>query len=229
MKAKDIFKNEWYSICLEHNFSNEEFENKPRLTGKFDNLDWLVPMHPAILSSMELYFPKPNKQELISKNFNLIQEHAIELGIQLPENFIRLLGSTELQRRIPSATACFFELPNCFSLSPFQEDTYLLRFLNDQQYCYSWYLNIHQKSKVNIICSTGLYYINVLEKIDFSDELNVKEAKTNTIFTADSFNEFIYRFWLENTIWFKLEFDIKLTDIEINYMKYFDPDFSENK
>ena len=55
--------------------------------------------------------------------------------------------------RIPSCTACYFELPEKIIPFPGDEEGYIIRFLNDQQCVLLWYLYLTRSGKQSILVS----------------------------------------------------------------------------
>jgi hypothetical protein len=56
---------------------------------------------------------------------------------------------------------------------------------------------------------------------EFTNE-DYTEAFQRTLICAQSFEEFLYRFWLENCIWFVLtDKHRQLTDEEENYLRHY--------
>src|SRR5207249_640051 len=80
---------------------------------------------------------------------------ARALRLALPDSFVRLTGSFELQDRIPSCTACYFDLPEGVMESPFRAGDHVIRFLNDQQVCVCWYLYLSADESPFVISSSG--------------------------------------------------------------------------
>src|SRR5215467_12283016 len=71
-----------------------------------------------------------------------IVDSARQLGLSLPDAFLQVMASPDLQDRIPSCTACYFDLPEKIVPCPGSGEGYLIRFLNDQQAVLMWYLYI---------------------------------------------------------------------------------------
>src|SRR5260370_27953037 len=111
------------------------------LTGQ---LQWLVPLDSEINQEMQPYRSTPEQQgEQIlqwTDNVKSIVASARHLGLSLPEAFLRLMSSPELQDRIPSCTACYFNLSQLAFCPGKKEEGYVIRFLHDQQHCIIWHL-----------------------------------------------------------------------------------------
>lgn len=143
----------------------------------------------------------------------------------VPTTLWELLASRKLQSRIPSCTACYFDLPLDWTASPFREGDQMLRFMNDQQCCYCWYLYVPTDQPPFVIASSCVGgNEDFLEEVDFKSHPElVDNAWLRTFFVAPGFDEFIRRFWLENLIWFKLVKGLKLLEREADYLRQIDP------
>ncbi len=130
-------------------------------------------------------------------------------GLRLPSAFIDFFRSPVLRRRVPTCTSCYFDLADRFVLLP--DGSRLLRFLNDQQASYLWYLRFG----VNC-CDVVFAWPEWLDRegAQLDDTLQPRDV---TI-CAPSFEEFIYRFWIENAIWFALWKGRPLTPTEQAYV-----------
>jgi hypothetical protein len=145
---------------------------------------------------MAIYRNPPEERGALRR----MREDADRLGLVLPAAFLRLMSSSELQDRIPSCTACYFELGQRIAPCPGSPQGYALRFLNDQQDVLAWYLYLAPDGGSCVLVSPY-----ALDGEDDGDEPpNAQAIAAQTRVCARSFEEFIYRFWLENTLWFKL-------------------------
>ena len=156
-----------------------------------------------------------------------LNAQAQSLGLVLPPAFLRLMGSPELQDNVPSCTACEFQPVETILPHPGVEHGYILRFLNDQQDVLLWYLYLTPTGEHCVLVSSVL-----LEELGNPDYVrdparwDSAAIARNTYVCALSFEEFIYRFWLENTLWFRLNAtrDLAvLTDEERRYLSYYAP------
>jgi hypothetical protein len=145
-----------------------------------------------------------------------------EQGLSLPPAFLQLMTSHDLQDRVPSCTACYFDLPDTIVPCPQSENGYLIRFLNDQQGCLFWYLYLTPQGEEGVL--TSPFCLDTLsqytEREDFPPELFQKKVKESTYICAE---EFLYRFWLENTIWFTLNRHLPLPVEQERYLDHYLP------
>src|SRR5205823_223119 len=96
---------------------------------------------------------------------------------------------------IPSCTACYFDAPD--RLVEMGDRGVLFRFLNDQQWCILWYLYLGADGKQAIVASS--------RPLDVDDQcLNstTNHEEAELWICAPDFETFLFRFWLENNIWF---------------------------
>lgn len=132
---------------------------------------------------------------------------AAALGLALPEMLVSLFKDEALQRRIPSCTACYLELSPQFVAVPEaagkRSPGYLLRFLHDQQCCVIWYVWLRQGQPARVIASHFFFereYFDALQ--DIEEPVEYETIFDEAVLCAHSVEEFLYRFWIENLIWF---------------------------
>jgi hypothetical protein len=82
---------------------------------------------------------------------------------------------------------------------PERADAYIIPFLHDQQECGRWYLYINQQNEICILVGYSELTILTDPENDYSEKFRL-EILNNTYVCALSFEEFIYRFWLEDMI-----------------------------
>jgi hypothetical protein len=125
--------------------------------------------------------------------------------LPLPQALRNFAERPELQRRISSVTACYLDLGD--SLTPTSApDGHLLHVLSDQQWVLHWLLYIDRAGNEAMVVSG--------DPIGFVLDENWEEPPPPVIpmdgtydldLCADSFAEFLYRFWIENELWWALE------------------------
>ena len=177
---------------------------------------------------MEIYRPSSEAQESLTGNLKELYHQTQQLGLSLPDAFLHFMASPELQERIPSCTACYFELPEKILPCPGSQDGYIISFLRDQQDCLIWYLYLTPSNEHCVLISdSGLAWLADPEQAsEISHPVRILQA---TVVGAPSFEEFIYRFWLENTLWFKLhEHDGAFTEEEKRYIEHYAAKPEEN-
>ncbi|MBA3531586.1 MAG: hypothetical protein H0T73_06705 [Ardenticatenales bacterium] len=125
-----------------------------------------------------------------------LREASAHLEIKLPEAFTKFMESPALQRRVQSNTDCFLDLCSELVRLP-TGGGYLVRFLADSQGCLFWYLYLTSDGLDHAVVSSPEFYGTEVEQ--WQDEpLNPAEI----VYSAESFEAFICRFWLENEVWY---------------------------
>jgi hypothetical protein len=175
---------------------------------------------------------EPAADELPTR-LSALTASAQQLGLPLPQAFLTLLASPALRDRIPSCTACYFDLSRKIVPCPGSEAGYIIRFLNDQQDVLSWYLYLTTQGEHCVLVSP--YQLDEAAEDEEGEEerepLTEQQRRSiiaNTLICAPSFEAFVYRFWLENVLWFKLNGDESgLTDAEQQYVAHYRASKSE--
>jgi hypothetical protein len=201
------FKLGWWSFDLgtyrpcDGTYCFYAYESVPPLPEPDGSLRWLGPLDEATDRKMEIHRNAPEARGMVAE----IEAQARGLGLTLPGAFVRLMGSPELQDRIPSCTACYFSLSQKIVPCPASDGGYIVRFLNDQQDVLLWYLYLTPAGESGVLVSPiGLDDIaEEMPGAALTEEWR-RSILANTFVCAPSFAAFIYRFWLENTLWFKL-------------------------
>lgn len=141
-------------------------------------------------------------------------------GLTLPAAFIAFMARTELQSRVPSITGCFLELSRSLIPLPGGTDAFALRFMNDSQSCLMWYLLLRRDEPARVLVSSHFLDPEIFEELaDEEDPITYDEVLSSSHLCADTFIEFIQRFWLENTIWYAIQGKHPLSEAESRYLQ----------
>ena len=135
----------------------------------------------------------------------LIQVCAVD-GLTLPESMVRFLGS-DRRNWIRSATGCWLDLSERVVTVP-DTDISIVRFLNDQQGSLHWYLALNRAGERGVIASG--------HRLDSDDDRDIHPDEP--FVCAGSFEEFLYRYWLENEIYFRTSEGAELTPDQAAYL-----------
>jgi hypothetical protein len=119
---------------------------------------------------------------------------AAALGLKLPAAFERFMSAPELKGAVPSCTACEWDLSDAPQPCRVTPGAYTIRFLRDQQDCLFWYLYVLPDGTAPVLCSPIPFDE---EQLDVSD----KVVLANSWLVAPDFEQFVYRFWIENELW----------------------------
>lgn len=217
----------WLSVGLpgfewESTYQGYPLDRMPKIPIKLDEeLSWLytygIP-HPRLGLDQADEHVKP-----------LPPAAAIDMAerenVPLPAPFRRFMSLPDLQSRVRSCTACYLDpgqrvLETVGSLSG-----RLIHFLSDSQSCAHWYLHVLQSGQSAVLEAPDLYCYEI-ENSDWMENpacrlerVNVNELDFH--FCSPSFSEFLFRFWIENEIWYAVKCDgtrRPLTDVERQYL-----------
>jgi hypothetical protein len=176
-----------------------------RFTGSFE---WIV-AHGTIDAA------KVASMEALSRQLAAV-------GLTLPRDFVRYHTHVDLSRTLEavSGTGCWSTVPEQPIPSPVEPGALLVRFLNDQQDCVTWYLYLRPSGEVFVAHAYGLEFEvddegtpAYLRPGTFPTYLDARdyEAFAKIYWCAPSFEQFAYRFWIENRILGALVDDPKAT------------------
>lgn len=185
-----------------------------------DDLSWLARYSEVYadqgLHPVESWVPPPGS----------VLQIAEAKKVKLPAAFSRFMTSTDLQSRIRSCTACYLDPGQRTVETTGSLSGHLIHFLSDSQSIAHWYLHVLQTGESAVLHSSDLYCYDIensewienpacrMERIDV-EELNFH-------FCSRSFSEFLFRFWIENEIWFAVSRESTkstLTNLERQYLE----------
>jgi hypothetical protein len=145
--------------------------------------------------------------------FSSVVDSAKSLGIVLPKAFLIFFDSPFYQNCIISSTDCYFDLSDKVIAYPGNESGYFIRFMNDGQSVMHWYLYIDKENKHKVAACKWKLDSNLPFGISLERKLE------DVIICSNSFEEFIYRFWIENRIWISNVFKLLKSEEEEEYLK----------
>ncbi|MFD8580709.1 hypothetical protein ACFV1H_35875 [Streptomyces virginiae] len=131
-----------------------------------------------------------------------VQRELAGAGLALPEGFAAFYGSEHLSRAFDevSVTACWSHLSGPLH-SPAEEGARLVRFLRDQQDCVIWYLYLRPSGEAFVVFS-HLELESAGWWAQGEPTAEVRAAVASSLMRcADTFEEFAYRFVVENELW----------------------------
>ena len=115
------------------------------------------------------------------------------VDLDVPESFRAFMSSRDLLASMPSNTACWWTLSEAPIPSPLGDGAKMVNFLNDQQCCVYWYLYVWPDGRHSVVAG-GL---------DYHETVDPETARHDLLQVAPDFEQFIYRFWVENVAWFE--------------------------
>lgn len=175
---------------------------------------WLTKLTPDLAEAMNAY-KQVEAGSLQDKHHHLLAS-AQETGVTLPASFVKFMQAPGLQDQIPSSTACYFDLSDHLLSNPTGEAGYLVRFMNDQQDLLFWYLYLNPAGDHCVLVSSAGF--DSEEAVNFPPDT----IGRSVAFCAPGFEAFLYRWWLENSIWFALEEGRPLTEEQARYARHFE-------
>lgn len=129
---------------------------------------------------------------------------AIVPAWSYPPTFRTFIEDPEARRHIRSATACYLDLAH-FAV-PVSDGGVLIHFLSDQQWVLHWLLYLGRDGSEAVVVSP-----NSLGFDDGESEplrlVNLNDAQDWLAVCSETFEEFLYRYWIENELFFRLAVD----------------------
>lgn len=127
-------------------------------------------------------------------------------GLALPQDFVTFQARSRLCGVLDevSMTGCWTDISAPLP-SPVDPGAFLVRFLRDQQDCVFWYLYLRPLAEPFVACSHLDYEHEYKARRDRqrteTDLDDAQEQRAAIRWCAPSFEEFAYRFWVENRLW----------------------------
>ncbi|HEY2468220.1 MAG TPA: hypothetical protein VGI45_10355 [Terracidiphilus sp.] len=184
-----------------------------------EDLSWLLKngqAHPGQgLDQWDMYaMPKPAA---------LAIELAARQNIVLPASFRQFMTSPNLQSHVRSCTDCYLDPGERMVETIGSLAGYLIHFLSDSQSCAHWYLHVLRSGESSVLETDDLYCYEITNS-DWienpacrQERINIEELDFR--FCSASFPEFLFRFWIENEIWYALHgMRRPLTELEQAYL-----------
>ena len=199
----------------------------PMLQG---TLHWLLPLDRDIQREQQEHFPSLT-WGFSADHWRSIMASSLELSFSFPDTFRQLMDSPALMQRIPSCTNCYFELSKKLVPCPGSEEGFILRFLNAAQGQIAWYLYLTPQGEHCVLVGYPLLdLLNDPADPEYRDQGITEEERSMVLegngvyICASSFEEFLYRFWIENILWYKLVWykgQKPLTEEEKDYLSHY--------
>jgi hypothetical protein len=184
---------------------------RPALDRALDErLEWFTAQPPVRGSLLERQVGDATPtRELVEENVAALLGSARD---GLPPAFQIFARDVSLRQRLRSATACYLDLGE--RTVSVEAGGMLIHFLSDQQWVLHWLLYIGPGPSGCVVATP--------EPLGFSDDgiehFSLGSPSDDAFRCASSFNEFLYRFWIENEIWFALNDKRVLTREQQHYL-----------
>lgn len=145
-----------------------------------------------------------------------------EFGLSFPEEFMLFMSQPELQARVPSCTACYLETSDAVTPLPGFPGSFVVRFMNDQQCCVMWYLLFQPGAPTRVLASGYFIERDIFDAMEYladdDEPLSFENILSDASICGESFGEFMYRFCIENCIWFATHENHQLSERENEYI-----------
>ncbi len=193
-------------------YSLFDYASLPPVTDPGNNFSWLTAekVKPDSIAS--------DSADSLAKFSDLIPSVAA----LLPASFRAFTRTRSLPQRIRSCTGCFLEAPDFLIKVAEPIGGWLVHFLSDQQWVLHWYLHIQPGAVASfarvLVSPEGLGFREAEEPSWDWENFTVQLDQIRAWYCAPTFSEFLYRFWLENEIWFALEEKRKLSKLQEAYL-----------
>lgn len=182
-----------------------------------DNCNWLLQYGTKHSAALDQYEGDLQPSEVI--------ELAAEHNLRLPKSFEVFMTTPDLQSRVRSCTDCYLDpgkrVVETFGLI----DGQLIHFLSDSQCCAHWYLHVVDETRAAVLESPHLYCYGINDP-DWDGYPSIAEARIDLLglefaYCAPAFSEFLFRFWIENEIWYALYDHQALKPLEVDYLNHY--------
>jgi len=181
---------------------------------------FLPPVDTSLFDNEFEWLPEPDENwekfvmmEDLGHTYSSLRDSAKSKGIVLPKPFLIFFESPYHQNCMISATDCYFDLSDKIVEIPGSQSGYLIRFMNDSQNVMQWYLYIDEENNHRVVAT------NWMLDSEYPIGKSLESKLENVNICANSFEEFIYRFWIENKIWISGVFKFTRSKEEYEYIE----------
>jgi len=201
-------------------YSHFAFDALPPIRRTLDDeLLWLLdePDSRASLAQFEDAATRPASRT----NLELL---LADRQIAIPHSFTSFIASDELRSHVRSCTDCYLDLGD-FPV-PVAGGGLLVHFLSDSQWALHWLIFAGTNGREAVVVTDAPLGFELGEDEDERETVRTFDpSRGNAGVCAETFSEFLYRFWIENEIWFKLaDPDAKpepLSDEQRRYVEHY--------
>jgi hypothetical protein len=137
--------------------------------------------------------------------FTLSELESVTASRVLPESLRVFAAHPELQHRVRSATGCYLDLGD-FAAETSAEGAQLVHVLSDSQWVRHWLVYVGDEREAVVTSADPIGFNLPDDDDDYWEprppEIIPLDGSFDLDVCADSFVEFIYRFWIENELFF---------------------------
>jgi hypothetical protein len=165
-------------------------------------LGWLPPIERELDDELRWLLREPPVDESLEGNATRADLDALlaRKAVALPPSFSAFIDSADARKRLRSGTDCYLRLPD--SIVRFGEG-WLINFLADSQACAFWLLYTGSDGEAVVVTEYPPGF-EFSEEDARSQQRDPGSLADDASVCAASFSEFLYRFWIENEIFFRL-------------------------
>jgi hypothetical protein len=182
-------------------YSHFEFSNLPPIAQQLDaGLEWLRTRQPVddSLGDSRAGDPTPARKATSEE----LDAMLVARPQALPTSFETFIREQDYRSRIRSATACYLDLAD-FAIAS-RDGGLLVHFMSDQQWVLHWLLYVGQGNSEAVVVTDVPFGFEADGESPRRFPRDFDPASGDVAVCAESFSEFLYRFWIENEIWFRL-------------------------
>jgi hypothetical protein len=223
MNTESLFRRGWITAGqgelwnCNSTYCTVPYSYLPSMPQATDDLRWLDGVSAELRQLIETTSTLSSANNRIA-NLAAIIERAKHLRLKLPEPFVQFMRQPELQNKVPTCTACFLELSEDLIALGNLPGRVLLRFMNDSQGCVTWYLCLAPDAEPSVVASYYFFDKDIFDAMEYED-ISYEGLASAAFVCADSFTEFLFRFWVENTIWCSLAKKVPMSALQEAYRR----------
>ncbi len=176
-----------------------DLDAMPRIGRRLDgSLDWLLGA-PVCRPSLE-----EEPEDGVSRSADATGLREVAGALPLSAAFRQFIEEPRPRRHLRSATTSFLDLGEFPVL--LRDGGRLIHFLADQQWVLHWLLHVRADGREQVVVTPHPLGFDATENAPLRS-LDVTELGRLGAVCADSFEEFLYRLWVDNELFFRLGVD----------------------
>jgi hypothetical protein len=176
-----------------------ELDDQPDVGRPDESLSWLETQPEHARWNVFDSDAMPQRRVTTAALAELVPSH-----IALPRALIEFASHPELQRRVRSATGCYLDLGD-FLVRASHDGAHLLHLVSDQQWVRHWLVYLDEDGNESVVTTSepvGFVLPDDDEWEPLPPEVIPLDGSFDLQVCADSVAEFLFRFWVENELYF---------------------------